>query len=183
LDRFGRRQGVIRHRILVPSNEDTSPWGAWFHILATGFLIFNRSISDIQFLLESLESQVFEILLQEGPGGLSTLAVDIRARIAEERKSQDEQYALDRIALAEESVEEFIEALESAEVDEGALERAVDRWLVDALQFKKRPAGWPEDDPFKLGVNSQTLIPRLPWQSELGLDDAQPLTWKRRIAA
>lgn len=183
LDRFGRRQGVIRHRILVPSDEDTSPWGAWYQLLATGFLIFNRSISDIQFLLESIESHVFQTLLQAGTGGLSALAVDIRARIAEERKSQDEQYALDRIALAEEPIEDLIEALEGAEEDEGALECAVDRWLVDALQLKKRPFAWPEDDPFKLGVTNQTLIPRLPWQSELGLDDAKPLTWKRRIAA
>ena len=183
LDRFGRRQGVIRHRILIPSDEDTSPWGAWYQLLATGFLIFNRSISDIQFLLESIESEVFQNLLQEGTKGVSVLAANIRARIAEERKSQDEQYALDRIALAEEPVEDFIEALEGAEEDEGAIERAVDRWLVDALQLKKRPFAWPETDPFKLGVTNQTLIPRLPWQSELGLDDAQPLTWKRRIAA
>lgn len=183
LDRFGRRQGVIRHRILVPSDEDTSPWGAWYELLANGFLIFNRSISDIQFLLESLESQAFQALLQGDAGGLIALAADIRARIAEERKSQDEQYALDRIALAEEPVEDFIQALEDAEEDEGALERGVDRWLVDTLQLKKRPFAWPEDDPFKLAATNQTLIPRMPWLSELGLDDARPLTWKRRIAA
>ncbi len=183
LDRFGRRQGVIRHRILVPSDEDTTPWGAWYELLANGFLIFNRSISDIQFLLESLESQAFQTLLQMGPGGLVALAADMRARIADERKSQDEQYALDRIALAEEPVEEFIRALEDAEEDERAIERGVDRWLVDTLQLKKRPFAWPEDDPFKLGVTNQTLVPRMPWQSELGLDDTQPLTWKRRVAA
>ncbi|WP_287347065.1 hypothetical protein [Mesorhizobium sp.] len=39
-----------------------------------------------------------------GPEGLVGLANDIRARIDDERKSQDEQYALDRIALAEEPV-------------------------------------------------------------------------------
>jgi len=183
LDRFGRRQGVIRHRILVPSDEDTSPWGAWYQLLATGFQIFNRSISDIQFLLESLESQAFQTLLQAGPDGLSALAADFRARIAEERKSQDEQYALDRIALAEEPVEDFIQGLEDAEEDEVALERGVDRWLVDTLQLKKVPLVWPEYDPFKLSVTNQTLIPRIPWQSELGLDDAPSLTWKRRIAA
>ena len=182
LDRFGRRQGIIRHRILLPSDDDTSPWSAWYELLANGFLIFNRSISNIEFLLEGFEVQAFQTLLQSGPDGLIALAAEIRARIAEERKSQDEQYALDRIALAEEPVEDFIQALEDAEEDEGALERRVDRWLVDSLQLKKRPFAWPENDPFKFGVTNHTLIPRLPWQSELGIDDAQPLTWKRRIA-
>ena len=182
LDRFGRRQGIIRHRILLPSDDDTSPWSAWYELLANGFLIFNRSISNIEFLLEGFEVQAFQTLLQSGPDGLIALAAEIRARIAEERKSQDEQYALDRIALAEEPVEDFIQALEGAEEDEGALERGVDRWLVDSLQLKKRPFAWPENDPFKFGVTNHTLIPRLPWQSKLGINDAQPLTWKRRIA-
>jgi len=182
LDRYGRRQGIIRHRVLLPSDDDTSPWAAWYELLTNGFLIFNRSISDIQFQLEAFEVEAFQTLLTAGPDGMIALAADIRARIAEERKSQDEQYALDRIALTEEPVEDFIQALEDAEEDEGALERDVDRWLVETLQLKKRPFAWPEDDPFKLAATSQTLIPRLPWQSELGLDDAQPLTWKRRTA-
>jgi len=182
LDRFGRRQAIIRHRILLPSDEEMSPWAAWFELLANGFLIFNRSISDIQFLLDGLEAQAFQTLLVQGPEGLIALAAEIRGRIEEERRSQDEQYALDRIALAEEPVESFIQALEDSEEDEGALERGIDRWLVDTLQLKKRPFAWPAEDPFKLGLTGRTLIPRLPWQIELGLDDADPLTWRRRTA-
>ncbi|MBZ9803383.1 protein DpdE [Mesorhizobium sp. ES1-6] len=182
LDRFGRRQGIIRHRVLLPSDDDMSPWSAWFELLANGFLVFNRSISDIQFRLEGFEDQAFQTLLHSGPVGVLALAADIRARINEERSSQDEQYALDRIALAEEPVETFIKGIEDAEEDEGTLERGVDRWLVGTLQLRKRPFAWPEDDPFKLGVTNNTLIPRLPWQSELDVNDSQPLSWKRRIA-
>ena len=182
LDRFGRRQGIVRHRILLPSDSEMSPWAAWFDFLAHGFQIFNRSISDIQFLLEDFEAQAFRTLLEVGPSGLGRLAVDVRARIAEERKSQDEQYALDRIAIGEDPVEALIQRLEDAEEDEDALERGVDRWLIDALQLKKRPFAWPAEDPFTLDVTKQTLIPRLPWQAELGVDGAQALTWKRRIA-
>ena len=182
LDRFGRRQGIIRHRFLLPSDDDMSPWMAWFELLAGGYLVFNRSISDIQFLLEDFEAQAFHMLLYNGPEALLVLAVDIRARINEERKSQDEQYALDRIALAEESIDTFIQVLEDAEEDEDALERGVDGWLVDTLQLRKRPFAWPEEDPFKFGVTRNTLIPRLPWQSELGVDDNQPLSWKRWVA-
>jgi ATP-dependent helicase HepA len=182
LDRYGRRHGIIRHRILLPSDEDDSPFVAWQNFLSEGLSIFNRSISDVQFLLEDFETQALDALLMTGPDGLVTLAEDIRSRIIDERKSQDEQYALDRIALAEEPVESFIQALEDAEADEAALEAGVDQWLIDTLQLKKRPFAWPEEDPFKLGITKQTLIPRLPWQQELGLDESQPLSWKRRIA-
>ena len=182
LDRYGRRQEMIRHRILLPSDEDESAFSAWQTLLADGLSIFHRSISDVQFLLEDFETRALEALLMTGPAALVGLAEEIRSQIAEERKSQDEQYALDRIALAEEPVETFIKALEEAEADEAALEAGVDQWLIGALQLKKRPFAWPDDDPFKLGITKQTLIPRLPWQQKLELDDDQPLTWKRRIA-
>jgi ATP-dependent helicase HepA len=182
LDRFGRRQGIIRHRILLPSDDETSPWGMWFELLANGFGIFNRSISDVQFLLEGFEAQAMRTLFEIGPCGLDALVVDIQARIDEERRSQDEQYALDRIAIGDEPVETFIQALEDAEEDEESIERGVNRWLVDTLQLKKFPFAWPEEDPFKLSLTKQTLIPRLPWQSEFGVDESQALTWKRRIA-
>jgi ATP-dependent helicase HepA len=182
LDRYGRRKGIIRHRILLPSDEDDSPFAAWQTLLADGLSIFHRSISDVQFLLEDFETRALDALLMTGPDALVALAEEIRAQIADERKSQDEQYALDRIALAEEPVETFIQALDDAEADEVALEVGVDRWLVGALQLKKRPFGWPEEDPFKLGITKQTLIPRVPWQQQLELDDSQPLSWKRRIA-
>ncbi|MBK6491619.1 MAG: hypothetical protein IPF97_07960 [Sphingomonadales bacterium] len=182
LDRYGRRHGIIRHRILLPSDEDESAFSAWQTLLADGLSIFHRSISDVQFLLEDFETRALDALLMTGPDALVGLAEEIRSQIAEERKSQDEQYALDRIALAEEPVETFIQALDDAEADEAALEAGVDRWLIGTLQLKKRPFAWPEEDPFKLGITKQTLIPRLPWQQLLELDDSQPLTWKRRIA-
>jgi ATP-dependent helicase HepA len=182
LDRYGRRHGIIRHRILLPSDEDDGPFAAWHAWLAEGLSIFHRSISDVQFLLDGFETQAFNALLMTGPDALVALAGEIRSQIADERKSQDEQYALDRIALAEEPVETFIQALDDAEADEAALEAGVDQWLIGTLQIKKRPFAWPEEDPFKLGITKQTLIPRLPWQQQLDLDDSQPLSWKRRIA-
>jgi ATP-dependent helicase HepA len=182
LDRYGRRQGIIRHRILLPSDEDESPFAAWQALLADGLSIFHRSISDVQFLLDDFEARALDTLLMTGPHALVALAEEIKGQIADERKSQDEQYALDRIALAEEPVETFIQALDDAEADEAALEAGVDQWLIDTLQLKKRPYAWPEEDPFKLGITKQTLIPRLPWQQQLELDDGQPLSWKRRIA-
>ena len=182
LDRYGRRQDYIRHRILVPSDEDQSPWLAWFDLIASGLMIFHRSISDVQFLLDEIELEVFEALFISGAEALLPMASLLRQRLDEERKSQDEQYALDRIALAEESVETYIQSLEDAEADEVAIEKACNTWFAGVLQIKKRPHAWPAEDPFKFAVERGTLIPRMPWQQMLDIDDTEPLTWKRRIA-
>ncbi len=147
LDRFGRRQGIVRHRVVLPSDDEDSPWAGWFDFLASGLGIFHRSISDVQFLLDGLELRVFRALLERGSQGVADLSADVRAEIREERRSQDEQYALDRIALAEEPVQALLDALESAEEDEAALEAGVDRWLVEALQLKKRHSRGPNRTP------------------------------------
>ena len=183
LDRFGRRQAIIRHRLLLPSDEDSSPWAAWFAFLSEGLLIFNRSISDVQFLLDEIEADAFLALFRDGPDALRASAEHVRRRISDERKALDEQYALDRIALADEPVEVYLQTLEDAEDDEATLEIEVDRWLIGALQLKKRPFAWPDQDPFKFSVGPNTLIPKQPWLSEFRVDDSKPLTWRRRIAS
>jgi len=182
LDRFGRKQTIIRHRVLLPTDEETSPWQAWLDFLGEGLHIFNRSVSDVQFLIEDIEVEAFKRLFREGPPALSAFAAEIRGRIAEERSSQHEQYALDRLALSERPVEDFIQSMEDAEEDEEGLEREVDAWIVGGLQLTKRPFEWPAPDPFKLGATKQTLIPRLPWLSLFPTDNQKAVTWRRRVA-
>lgn len=183
LDRFGRRVGVVRHRIMLPVDEDDSPWTGWADFLREGLALFHRSISDVQFLLEGFELRLFRVLLEQGPSGVQALSAEVRDAMSEERRSQDEQYALDRIALAEEPVETFIQTLESAEEDESALQDGVDRWLLGALLMKKHPVAWPAQDPFKLRATKETLVPRLPWLEAFNLEQAPALTWRRRIAS
>lgn len=182
LDRFGRRKSIIRHRVLLPTDDDNSPWAAWFGFLANGLQVFNRSISDIQFCLDEIENQAIVALFEGGPLALASQIESVKLRISDERRSQDEQYALDRIALAEEPVEDFIQSLEAAEEEERAIEVAVDHWLIGALQIKKQPFTWPHHDPFKISLTPHTLIPRRPWQSEFKLADTMPFTWRRAIA-
>ena len=182
LDRFGRTHSIVRHRILLPNEEDDSPWYGWMKFLSNGLAIFNRSISDIQFLLDQFELQFFRLLLEQGPEATDPLATEIRDVVRDERHSQDEQYALDRIALAEEPVEDFIESIDDAEADEAYLEEAVDRWIIEALQLNKRPFSYPKEDPFKLYPTKRTLIPRLPWLEAFDVEEPRPLTWRRRIA-
>lgn len=182
LDRYGRRQDLIRHRIHLPSEEENSPWSAWYHLLAQGFAIFHRSISDIQFLLDDLEQQAYSVLFEQGAAAVNALVEEVQARIEEERTSQDEQYALDRIALAEDPVEPYVDAIESSEEDEAALEADIEGWFVKALLVSKTPTKWPEPDPFILRQSKNTLIPHSPWLRQI-LDGASgPLTWRRQTA-
>ena len=125
-----------------------------------GFMIFNRSISDVQFLLADFEDKAFSTMLESSVGGLADLIGTIRARVEDERKPQDEQYALDRIVMQDDPVEAYIQGLDDAEENEEALERGVEQWLVNTLLLKKRPYAWPEEDPFKLWATPETLIVR-----------------------
>ena len=182
LDRYGRRQDRIRHRIHLPSDEEFSPWSAWYNIVSWGFKIFHRSISDIQFLQGDLEQRAFRFLFEHGTATVNTLVQDVQARIEAERTSQDEQYALDRIVLAEDPVEPYVEAIENSEEDEAALEARVEGWLVQALQMRKIPATWPKPDPFKLCQTKNTLIPHSPWLQHLLNGASGPVTWRRQTA-
>lgn len=183
LDRFGRRHSLIRHRILVPSDDEGSPWSEWQDVLTDGLRIFHRSISDVQFLLEDIERDVLVSLLSNGPAGSPDLARMVRARIEDERRSQDEQFALDRLALAEEPIEEFIETLEEAEEQEKAVENAMQAWLLGVLQISRHPHARPHPDPFDLAADYHTLIPQTPWLAAFGLDRLKAMTWRRRIAS
>ena len=182
LDRFGRTSDTIRHRVLLPSDEEASPWSAWQRLLSEGMLIYHNSTSDVQFLLEDIEAQFARVLLQDGAAAIEALIPKVRARIADERRAQHEQSALDRIALAEEPAERLIDAINDAEAEEGELEEAVEAWAVKTLLLRKRPCESGENDPFLWRPEQTTLIPKQPWRESFDLFEEEPLTWRRRIA-
>ena len=182
LDRFGRTKDVIRHRVLLPSDDEASPWAAWQRFLAEGMLIYNCSISDVQFLLEDIEAQIARAMLRQGATSVEALIPEVRARIGAERRAQHEQSALDRIALAEESAEALIDAINEAETEEDTIEKAVENWAVKTLQLRKRPCTREARDPFLWRSDHTTLIPKQPWREAFELFEDEPLTWRRRIA-
>lgn len=182
LDRFGRTKDVIRHRVLLPSDEEASPWGAWQRLLTEGMLIYHSSISDVQFLLEDIEAQIARELLHRGAAAVEALIPEVRARIAAERRAQHEQSALDRIALAEEPAEVLIEAINEAEEEENEIESTVETWAVKTLQLRKRPCNREASDPFLWRADRKTLIPKQPWRETFEFYEDEPLTWRRRIA-
>ena len=182
LDRFGRTKDVIRQRVLLPSDEEASPWAAWQRLLTEGMLIYHSSISDVQFLLEDIEAQIARALLHHGAAAVEALIPEVRARIAAERRAQHEQSALDRIALAEEPAEVLIEAINEAEAEENEIESTVETWAVKTLQLRKRSYSREARDPFFWRADRNTLIPKQPWRETFEFYEDEPLTWRRRIA-
>ncbi|MBP0496279.1 hypothetical protein J5Y10_26075 [Roseomonas sp. SG15] len=183
LDRFGRRVVGIRQRTILPFDDEGSVWAAWQAVLADGFDVFNRSISDVQFILRSLEDHLAIAVHARGAAGLLDAIVFLRNRLAEERRRQDEQHALDKLALADEPAEDLIDRIEQIEADEPLLERDMHAWMIDVMGLKRRPAVWPEQDPFRLEWTERTLVPAQPWRAVFGADLGRPLTWRRRVAA
>lgn len=182
LDRFGRTKDAIKHRVLLPSDEDASPWAAWQRLLAEGMMIYHGSISDVQFLLDDIESQIARAFLHEGAAAVHALIPLVLARIASERLAQHEQSALDRIALAEDPAEFLIDAINDAEAEEEVIETAVETWAVKTLLLRKRPCVEGVKDPFFWRTAQTTLIPKLPWRETFEFFEDEPLTWRRRIA-
>ncbi|RKZ93278.1 MAG: hypothetical protein DRR19_01675 [Candidatus Parabeggiatoa sp. nov. 1] len=180
LDRFGRTQSVIRHRVLLPSDEDNSPWFAWYELLAYGFQIFNRSVSDVQFLLERNEEQLIRQFYRLGALGLIDRADDIKNQLQAEREQLDEQYALDQVTVGQGQT--LFEALETAEEDENAIKQVINGWLFEVLKFRRDPKHYNKE-PFALQWNhKRTLIPSEPWQLLFKPSLETPLAYQRSTA-
>lgn len=182
LDRFGRKKQGIRHRILLPTDEDSSVWAAWYRLLSEGFLLFNQSISDVQFVLDQIDVQISLALYQMGSNGLLQLIPHVRQRLIEERERLDQQYALEQVALAQDDTKTIVDALEQAEDNEGKFATEVGHFLRDVLLFHFWYDRRGNFDVFELRWSERTLVPRLPWMIEFKAGIHCPVTWKRRLA-
>ena len=89
LDRMGRRRPDIPTRVVLPDDQDSSPWLAWHELLRDGFGLYSRSISDVHFLLDDLRERIRLALFRRGAAGVADLADEIRAALDVERQRQD----------------------------------------------------------------------------------------------
>lgn len=179
LDRFGRIRGPIRHVIICPASEEDTPWSAWFDLLKDGFGVFDRPVSDLQFVLAEIETDVRRRRL-EGPQSLLDFRNDLAKLVAQHRERLDEQYAMDQLAMGRESALALAESFEEAEADEADLQARVDSLLTSTLQFGVRRQG--AADVFALEWRSDTQLPERPWQQIFLPSLGRPLTWKRRLS-
>ncbi|MSR09288.1 MAG: hypothetical protein EXR82_07125 [Gammaproteobacteria bacterium] len=180
LDRFGRHLERIQHHILLPTLDSNSAWMAWQQLLQEAFHLYHESISDVQFLLERLQGEIALALYQDGAAGLAAMSQRIRDALKAERIRLDEQYALDRLEMAEAGANSLFEQLDDAD-DVISRYEALNGWLREALKFWMRPETNLRE-AFRLHWTKDTLVPKEPWQEILktGLD--RPLTYRRSTA-
>lgn len=162
LDRFGRKLDRLEQRIILPSlNKDSNLWEAWFDLLAQAFHIFNEPIADVQFSLDAITSELAEVLLDQGAGGLRSAADKVRLLLAQERERLDNQYALDQVLQEEDSAHGLFQALDDLEADELEIADATKGWVTNSLQLlckgdHRRIFRFAWDQ-------NQTLLPVWPW--------------------
>lgn len=188
VDRFGRQHEVICQRIIIPSDDDQSPWLAWLEVLRDAFRIFDASISEVQFILDRIEQEMVLSLYRHGAAGLRSMKTQIQEGLRKERERLDEQYALDRLAMGEQKATALFSGLREADENEAGLGDAFNRWLVRALQVSHKFAPHIAHNAFTYRWSDRTLAPEWPWRVILldGLDRPQRrryLTFHRRTAA
>jgi ATP-dependent helicase HepA len=178
LDRFGRTRGPIKHIVVAPAAEDDTSWTAWCDLLRDGFGIFDRPVSDIQFVLSEIEIEVGRRMLL-GPQALLDFRAELSAVVAQHRERLDEQYAMDQLAMARDAARALADAFEDAEADEEDLQRRVGGLLTTTLQLGIRR---DDSDTFVLGWGPNTQLPERPWRAIFSPGLGRPLTWKRRLS-
>ncbi|MBO6947192.1 MAG: hypothetical protein JJ855_04350 [Rhodospirillales bacterium] len=181
LDRFGRTLPKLEHRIYLPDDDEEAPWYAWINVLFNGFRIFNGSVSDIQFQLETLDRLIWSRFLSEGSGCAEELAEQVAAAIDEEREKLNEQHALDQIANLSDDAVSFIDRMEEAEEDETQLNKAVLNWMNGVLHIDQDPQN-PERNQTHRVFIYKPLLPIIPWERVLSSSVDRPLTWRRNLS-
>ncbi len=182
LDRFGRRAGAILHRVVLPDDDEEAPWRGWFDLLANGFKVFSRSISDVQFRLEALDATVAGLLLSDGPLAVGEFAAEVEAELTQERTKLDEQHALDNMALLADDASPLVDAIEASEEDEQAIADDLRPWLVDVLRLRLQPSRADANDTVRLFWGRETLLPDIPWRAALEPTLDRQCTWSRMRA-
>lgn len=178
LDRFGRTRGPIKHIVVTPAADDDTPWSAWCDLLRDGFGIFDRPVSDIQFVLDEIEADVRRRRLL-GPQALLDYRSELAGVVGQHRERLDEQYVMDQMAMARDSARALAEAFEDAEADEDDLGARVDGLLTSTLQLGVRRDG---PDVFTLNWTPNTQLPERPWRAQFSTGLGRALTWKRRLS-
>lgn len=179
LDRFGRQLPIIYQRLILPSDDDTSPWQAWYELLNNTFRIFDSSVSEIHFILDRLRRQIVLALFRTGTHGLRHIARHVEQKLDEERRQLDEQYALDRLAIDDDEAKSLFAQFKGGD---DLAPAAVDQWLGGVLQLERTPSGGNAGAFSYQWDDRHTLLPELPWRLFLkdGLD--RPVTYRRATA-
>jgi ATP-dependent helicase HepA len=182
LDRIGRDAGRIRHRVLIPSDDEQSPWFQWLEVCRSGFRVFSESIADMQFALDGILHEARTALFRGGADGLRLFMPRSHELILDERRRLDEQYALDRLEMGEADGHILFAQLQEAEQSDRALASSMTAWWHDVLGLERSVPEDAASGVFRLSWTDYTLAPREPWHDRLAPALDVPLTFERTVA-
>ena len=152
VDRYGAGDPVQSY-VLV--DQDSALQQAWFAVLDQGLGVFHRSISSLQYLVESEMSDLHSGLVHGGVEALDFLRDRLAGPtglVAHEFKQIDQQDALDELSPV---VESDLADLFDADGDWKNIRSAMLSWIEEALLFERVNEPNPAnqrliDEPFRL---------------------------------
>jgi ATP-dependent helicase HepA len=144
LDRLGRTRPEVCSNVLYASGGEDD---GLLSCLVSGFEVFSRSISGLEFALSNLERMIVIAAVNEGAEGLASAVGEVKAKSEQERADDEVQGLLDAASLERTSAEVYRRAQSTPERDQ-ALELAFCDYLRfigsnDALAFMQA-ADYPE---------------------------------------
>lgn len=125
LDRLGRHNPEVCSNALFAVGTEEE---GWLNCLESGFQVFEKSISGLEFALAQLECGITKAAIVDGYDGLCLLFGQIKDQAKAERAEDDVQGMLDAASLERASAEVFRRAQSTPERDV-ALERSFCDWF------------------------------------------------------
>ena len=152
LDRYGAGDPVQSYVLI---DQESELQKAWFAVLDRGLGVFNRSISSLQYLVDSEMSELHATLVHGGVEALDLLRDRLAGPtglVAHELKQIDQQDALDELSPVDESA---LANLFDADDDWKNIRSAMLSWIEEALLFERVNEPNPAnnrliDEPFRL---------------------------------
>lgn len=156
VDRYGAGDPV---QSFVLVDQDSTLQQAWFAVLDQGLGVFHRSISSLQYLVDSEMSDLHSGLVHGGVEALDFLRDRLAGPsglVANEFKQIDQQDALDELSPV---VESDLSQLFDTDGDWRGIRSAMLSWIEDALLFERVNEPNPTsqkliDEPFRLHYSS-----------------------------
>ena len=126
LDRLGREQPDVCSNVIFTRGEEEENL---LDCLESGFEIFTRSVSGLEFALSELEARMVLAAIDEGCDSLNPLVAEIKSKADAERAEDDALCVLD-VASLERSKAEAFKRVQSTPERDVALENAFHRYFT-----------------------------------------------------
>jgi len=105
LDRLGRKNPDVCSNALFASSEEEA---GLLECMESGFGVFQRSISGLEFALKELERRVLLTAITDGYDGMGSICAEINRKAEAERAEDDVQGMLDAASLERSVAESFL---------------------------------------------------------------------------